>query len=697
MAIDYPDAKPEAPSAYYSPSPEDSRIISEIRGEFADFRRARQPHELQWMVNAAFLRNQSYIEANSALGKLNVPPAPPHRIRLAINRVRPKITARRANFLKNRTKVEVIPATPDQDDRLNARASKRSLDYVWRKDNLEQKKAQAIMTAEYGGKGYWWLHWDPTVMGQVVENDPLTGEPIRQEGIVGDVRVEVGSPYELLIADPTEPLLANQPKILRVKLRPLAEMKARYPEHAAYLTAEVGDAQDVFRYERQIANLNTSGLGGSGMVELRDRGQQGGAAKDGDKVLVIEEFCRPTADYPKGRYRVLVGSVLVKNDEELPYQFWDMSNPFPVVEFVDSPSANQYYSTTLIEQLIPLQREYNLSRSKLAEHLRTSVHPKIIVYKQHRMPDSAWTAESGEVVTLNGVPGLGPPIVVQPPPIAADLWRAIELMRGEFDDISQVFPAAEGKAGTAKSGFQTNLLQEATDRVHQPDVMNMNAALEEALFKIRRIQKLGYTTARLISAVGRNFEPEVFEFQSSQIDEHADIRVESNLALPDNKALRITSIMDMVDKGLMGNMQNPEDRRRTLSLMELGGPDDAIDDARQDEDLARIENREFQIGKPVPNPNFWESHRVHYDIHTDLLKSPEARKWPHERRMMVVQHVIGHLALFDPLAAGEAAMMYQLPVPPQAVVAQQQMAQQQMMQQGGPPAPPGSAPAGPPA
>lgn len=661
----------------YSPTPEQQQKISLVRDKREKFRKVRQPHEQQWFVNNAMLRGQQYVEWSVRDQKLTVPPAPPHRIRLAINRVKPKIKARRSKWLKNRTKLEVYAASPDVSSRLDARASKKALDYVWRKDNLEKKKRLAMMQAEVCGKGFWWIYWDANKIGRVQITDELTGQPSLQEAVLGDVCVEVGSAYEVLVGNPSVPTLAGQPEILRVKLRPMDDVKGRYPEFAPFITPD-SNQEDLFRYEKQISTLNASGFGGFGLVEIRDKGNLG-VDQAKTMVLVTEYFEAPCPSYPKGRYMVLAGNVLVKEQDFLPYGFHDLENPFPCVEFVDDPSPSQFWSTTLIEQLTPLQREYNLARSKLAEHIRISVHPKIIVFKQHRMPKNAWNSEPGEIIELLAAPGIPPPIIVNPPALSADLWQAIQLVKGEFDDISGVFPAAEGKPGGATSGFQTNLLQEATDQVHQPDLINLHMALEEAALKIRRVMKEGYTTPRVVTAIGKSMEPEVTEFYNDQIDEFAEIRIEGSGALPDNKAIRINMVKEMFESGLLGPPDTPDAVRKALSFMDLSGPEDALDDARIDENQANIENNQFTKGEKVTNAEFYEDHSVHYKVHTNLLKSSETRQWPEEQRMALIVHVISHLDHFDPNAAAEAALQYNLPIPPNALRMQQQMMQQQQM------------------
>lgn len=644
----------------YEPTEEQQEIISEIESKFSRWRSTREPHEGQWFVNTAMERGQQYVEWSTTDARLTTPPAPKHRVRLTINRIRPKLQARRAKFLKNRQMPIVVPASPEHADQLDARASTKALEFQHDRLQLEKKFREAIVWAERTSRGYWWFYWDPLVKGRVLMVDPATGQENIQESQLGDVCIEVGSPFEVLVADPGAHSLAQQPEIMRVKLRPLQEMKGRYPDFADFIQPESGD-KSFFRYETQIAKLAPSGSFGSGVLEDR----KGTAKGEGhDLVLVREHFIRPNAKYPNGAYRLMAGKVLLIERQELPYGFSDMENPFPVSEFVDVDTVGQYWGTTVLEQLIGIQREYNLVRSKVAEQLRVMAFPKLLAAKQHNIPPSAWTSEAGEFVEYLAIPGIPPPTPWHPPNIAADAWRTIDLIKSEFDDITQIYPSAEGKVAGATSGFQTNLLQEATDLVHAPDMRAHELALEEAYNKIRRMMKLGYTEPRLLTVIGRHYEPEIVEFSESQINEYAKVRIQTGSMLPDLKAARIDAGMKLYESGVLGDPADPAVRRRVLSLIDAGSVEESVDIARADESQARLENSDIEKGKPLNPPEFFEDHQTHYETHTYKLKSPEVRSWPQERKLALISHTIEHMMFINPQQAMLLQQQYGL-MPPQ--------------------------------
>jgi hypothetical protein len=655
---------PDQSDDTYEPTEDEQTLISEVTEKFDRWRQNRRPHEVQWFVNTAFLRGQQYVAWSDTEQRLAVTPAPSHRVRLAVNRIFPKVRARLAKFLKQRPQPIVVPASTDRDDTLNARATQKALDYLWRKLRLEGRYKEALIWASMCGKGFWWFSWDPTVRGRVSIDNEL-GQSVPQEAEVGDVVVEAGSPFEVLVANQEIARIADQFEIMRVKLRDLSDLKARFPDHAAFLKSE-GNSSEIFHYEKQIATLSAKGVSGLGMLEDRVRGGVGAKSSISTYIIVKELFQRPSPKYPKGRYVMVAGSVLLKAQEELPYNLANEPNPFPCVEFIDVSSAGQFWGTTVIEQLIPLQKEYNLIRSKIAEQLRMLAFPKIFVAKQHQIADSAWTSEAGELIEYVALPGLPPPTPFIPPNIAADAWRVLDLLKEEFQDVSHIYPVSEGSVGAATSGFQTNLLQEAADSVHAPDIRNHELSIEEAAWKCRKLMKQGYTTPRLISIAGRNYAPDVFEFSSDEIDEDADIIVQAGSALPTLKGAKIKSVLELWDAGILGDQNDPENKRRTLGMLDMAGMEGAYELARRDEDQSRLENDNMRKGIPVQAPEFYEAHAIHYSFHTDQLKAADTQSWPPERRQQLLAHTLQHFKFINQAAAFQLAQEHGMPdlIPP---------------------------------
>lgn len=624
---------------------DDKDVVTEVDTYYEAWRAIRRPYEIQWFVNAANIRGTTQnTRFNPLTNKLETKNTPTHRSRNSINRILPKVRARLAKFVKSRPLPQVVPANTDRQSVMDAKATEKVLDYQWRRMGLETKYEDAILWAMTTGKSFWWIRWDTSIPARVQMPGPeLGGDGSIVQVPLGDVVIENGTAYELLVQDPGIPRIGDQPRIMRIKSRPVAEVEQRYQLAPGTIK---GDSQvtDLFQFQRQIAELGARNTVG---YFITDHDPADGKYTN---VIVKELFCRPSAEYPKGRYVVVAGGQVLKNEDELPYDFGQHSNPYPVIEFTDTMTAGQFWPTTMVEQLIGIQKEYNDLRNKVAEQLKLQMHPKLLVPKQANLAPNAYNSEAGEKIEFTFLPGMMGPTFLQPPRVSDDVWRAIDAIKNEFDELTSIYPASVGATGdNGESGFQTNLLQEASDSVHAPDIRRNELAIEEAAFKIRRLMAQGYDVPRLISIVGKNSQPDVFEFSADNIDEFAHVIVQAGSALPTLKAARAKMIMEMHQAGLFGNPQDPETNRRVLGMLEIGGGvEDATDVLRRDEDQARLENMDVSKGMTIDPPMPWENHQIHYEFHTDQLKSPEIKSWSPAQRDELVRHVILHARFINP-------------------------------------------------
>lgn len=643
----------------YVPTADDQARMRLVEDRWEVGQQNRRPHEGDWFVVGAFLRGHQRVEWSQNDGKLITPPSPRSTVPVTINMMQPKDRARKAKFLKNRPVPTVRPATNDLKDRLDARGTTKALEFAWRKGQLEAKYALALNWARITDHGYWWFSWNPTSQARLAVKDEMTGESQVHIAPVGDLDVEVGSPFEVVVADPTLPFIGMQPWIIRIKRRALSFCEARFKQKAKFIKPdgeEISGEAAGDRYAQQLGRLASTG-NGIGLA-LSPAQSNDGKGKGEPWVLIKEYFEKPCAEYPKGRYMVVGGGVLLRMQDEIPYFSDFETNPYPCVDFQDFEQAGQYWGTTINAQAVPIQREYNNLRTGVGDHNRLMKHPKLLAYRQHNLAPGTWTNRAGEVIIANWVPGLPPVTPWVPPPINADVWRTLEMCKVELDDIYQIYPESEGQVGKSTSGFQTNLMQEANDAVHTPDIRAHERCIEEAAYKIRRLMKLGYSPSRLLTVMGKSMEPEVFEFHRDDIDEAAEIVVEAASALPQLKAARMQAVMEMWTAGLLGDPADPAARQKALAMLEMGTNEDIYDSARRDEEFAMLENRQFEDGVQVQAPEFYQNHDVHYRVHTDALKSASAGMWPVERQIAIRRHIIEHIFFVNPNAAMEHAMRY---------------------------------------
>lgn len=666
MALDSRTGRTDDKIPAYEPTPEEAEWLTRLNDFYERGYMDRRVQEGAWFLAAAYFRGNQSAVWSDADQRLLLPPGPRRR-REIINQMQRKVLSRRAKFLRNRPKPEVRPATPDIEDKLNARYTQRALDFQQRRLNLEQAYDDALMWGMLASRGYIWLYWNPEIKVRANDPDMLTGQTSVVEAKLGDIELEVGSPFEFIAGDPAQPHLSTQRAIMRCKIRTLDEIKQRYPEKGLFVKSDDGMYEESMRQAKYISGLASGGWATavSGVfTRSYARGSDTSAQLYKDRALVKEYFERPSPEHPDGLHIVTSNGVILKIEETLPEGFADMANPFPCVDFPDVLHPGQYWGSTIAEQLIGPQQSYNRLRTILDRHLRRGSYPKIIVDRRHRLAEGAWTDEDNEIVEVTNVVGIPPPQPWSPPSVAADVWRTINILTQEFDTVSGIYREAEGQFGKASSGFQTNLLQEATDSVHQPDIMVHMRSLEDLYRKMRRMMKKHYIAKRLITISGRNTEPEVFEFSEANIDEYADLVIETGSMLPELKSARIQSILELWRQGVYGPPNDPSALRNVQKHLEFGTREELYDFAAADEERARLENLRFQQGQDTAPALFCDNHDLHYQLHADDMKKAQARGEPWNVTIFRVKHMLTHARYINPEAAMQIAAEYSLPVPP---------------------------------
>ena len=653
----------------------DVTLAAEVKHKYDMWRQMRRPYEVQWYLNASALRGFPDVRFNAQTSSLEVKKEPAHRQKLRLNYIKPKYVARVAKYTRSLPNPTVIPATTDREDIMNAKATQKALEYSTRVHGLRQRFMQVMQSVPVTGKAFMWIRWDDRAIGK--QRTEVGTEPIS-----GDVKIDFGSAFEFLCADPGIERLEDQPEIMRAKMVPVKEIEERYPEKAGMINAE-GAENDLFFYQREIADLGTRsmGIGSRTMIQTNP-----------SYVLRIELFTKPCGAYPNGRYIVVAGNQVLKALDYLPGEFKNVSNcPYPCVEFVDDVAPGQFWPDAFIERLISLQSEYNQYRSQLKEHLSLHFFPKLIEWAQMNLAPEAYNSEAGEKIKATYVPGIPALQFLQPANVVGDVWNILQTIKKEFDDLTLIYPSSMGGAGTATSGYQTNLLQEAADQVHGPAVQRNALALEEVYIKIRHLMKQYYSLPRLVSVAGKNNIPEVYEFSAESIDENADVIVEPESMLPPLRSARMDMIRQQFADGVWGNPQDPKTQKKIQRMLKTGWSDFDVDYDQRDYEQAQYENVKMIKGMPLTKPAAWENHEIHWEQHTDLFKSPETERWGQEQWMVNVLHALVHLNYINPqsamMMAGEYGLqqglmmmqqMHQLPIQTQQQLGQPAMGGQAM-------------------
>ncbi len=301
--------------------------------KYRTIKTARSSIERQWYINLAFYFGKQYVQlittSSNASGnnfRLNVPQAPPWRVRMVANKIRPIIRTELAKVTAQKPTATIYPASTEDKDIFAARAGEHIWESAYRQKKIKNILRRAMFWTLICGNGYIKDYWDPTYVAM------NTNAP-------GDIIIVPETPFHVFIPDFREEDLEGQPYLIHASTKSPEWVNAHYGKllNGKSVNPNTGGATDIL--ENSFLNL----VGASQLTK--------------DSVLCLEVWLKPGVHklFPNGGMFTLLGDQIVQmHDSGWPYKH----NEYPFTKFDHIPTG-KYYSDSVITDLIPLQKEFN--------------------------------------------------------------------------------------------------------------------------------------------------------------------------------------------------------------------------------------------------------------------------------------------------------------------------------------------------
>lgn len=558
----------------------------------------RQPEERQWYMNLAFLLGYQNIRWIPELSKFRAggdPNDPPHRKRYVGNKILPNVMRGVGKLTRNRPIPVVIPATSQDNDRNKARVSEKVLAHLYRLLKMQGLNQELFMNMFIYGSAFKDHLWDPTA-----------GKKISEEDNIGEVAVEVLSPFSILVP-PGSRDMADVNKLVKLKSRSLDWIRERYPVWGPLVEAESKAGET--SAETELRNLIQNPA-----YSYEDKGMSN--KKEG--FCTVKEYRQaPCKDYPNGLL-VVVANKIVLESHDLPFQYFIDNKRLGIVKYDFIKIPDKFWGVSPITDAIPPQIEYNKTRSIVHEH-KNIFKGKWIIAKGHGIKSVSPDNETGEVIVYDEKKAANapPPHQSSPTPLPSYLENDIER---SIQDIQDTFSQHEiSKAQTPAgitSGVALEVLAEQDDTPYGPIVHRFEECESEAAMYLLNIVKEKYDEPRQLILVGENKEIQVQDFIKSE-DMPTDVIIQPGSALPQLKSSKIANILDFASKGVFG----PEDKKGIIKALEFGELENFFEEINVDEQRAIQENQKLESDNLIPERISIDNPVVHLGKHEEWLKS----------------------------------------------------------------------------
>jgi len=641
-----------------------------VEDQFKKCKQIREDHETQWYLNLAFYTGKQYVRplrSGTAI-VFQTPKAPPWRVRLVINRVRGIIRTEIAKLIAQRPTAYVIPATGEEQDKAAARAAEQIWEAAYRDKEIKKLLRRVLWWGTICGNAFLKSYWDQSAGDK--QQHPETG----QEFAIGDVKMEVVSPFHLLVPDLTIEEIEEQPYVIHSTIKTAEYVKRTY---GVDVSPKVSATDELFRTEF-----------------LNIKNDASVTKKDG--VLCHEVWIKPYGHklFPRGGLLTVVDSQVVQRVDGYPYPHGE----YPFAKF-DHIQTGKFYADSVITDLIPLQRELNRTRSQIIESKNLMAKPQLMAPKGSIDPRKI-TSEPGQVIQYQ--PGLNPPTPLPIQSLPSYVLQEVDRLVQDMDDVSGQHEISRGQNPSQVTAYSAlSYLQEQDESKLASSV----ASVEEFVEKVAR-QYLKYVIyywdiPRAVRIVGRDKSVDAAIWKASDLRGNTDIRVEPGSAIPLGKQQRQAFLLDLFKLGAI-------DPNMLFDLLEMNDIRDANDEFLVDKHQAFRENMLMteagavmppdlmqpqmgpdgqEVPPQIPQmflPNSFDNHEAHIQFHNLFRKSQEFDNQPDIVKQLFEHHVNMHqMALmtgFQPTAGmpgGQPGMVLENP--------QQQMMQQEQQE----PPPPG--------
>lgn len=583
---------------------EQEKLAQFIQDQYKRIKNARSTIERDWYYNLAFYFGKQNVQivttAANATGssfRLSTPQAPPWRVRLVSNKIKPIVRTELAKVTAAKPSAVVIPNSDDDKDIFAARAGEQIWESTYSRKRIKNVMRRSLFWTLICGTGFVKDWWDPDA-----HNPDMPELP-------GDFMIEPETPFHVFVPDFREEEMEGQPFVIHASTKSPEWVRSRYGKLADGINPNTAQANGIL--ENAFVNL----------IGAQDLNK--------DAVLCLELWAKPgvVPGYDQGVMATLLGDKVVQIIPFLPYQHAE----FPFTKFTHIPTG-KFYGDSTITDLIPLQKEYNRTRSQIIEAKNRMAKPQLIA-PRGSIDAAKVTTEPGQVIFYT--PGFNPPQPLPLTPLPNYVMEELNRIQADMEDISGQHEITKGRVPPGvSSGTAISYLQEQDDSKLSHTVDSIEDGIEKiARHTLAHVVQY-WDVGRIVKTVGDNAAFDAQVLKASDLRGNTDIRVEAGSALPTSKAAKQAFIMDLMKMGFVEPQEG-------LQVLEIGGISKLYDKIQTDVRQAQRENMRMQNGMPV-GVNTWDNHAIHIESHNRFRKSQAFEVLPPEVAALFEQHVMMH-------------------------------------------------------
>lgn len=598
----------------------------------------RTPFEEQWYTNYAFYKGRQWVvwDRTPIGNRLIDPVVPQNRVRLVSNKIKPIIRRETAKLTNQEPVWYVMPNTSEPADVAASKVAEALSEYILSTAHFGKQRRLATFWTSICGTGFLKTGISPVDNG---------------------IEITPPNPWQVYVPELQTEDIEDQPYVIIAKAMNKNAVETQY---------------DI--------ELSPTNCGSGGMLEQRffsALGIKNPSTNSKDLVAVLEIWTKPgmMKDYPKGGLMVVAGDKLAykyhpKPDSIAVDPMDALTNPvkptlfpykhgeYPLKKMESIPSGG-FYGISVIEDLIPLQKERNKTRSQMIEAKNRTSNPKL-AYTIGAIDPQKVTSQAGQFLPVK--PGFDKPAYIES---SNDQMKPqeIEFLDRDMDDVSS---QSEISKGAVPPGVQAasaiSYLQEQADLSLHYTIQSIADCIEGVGRQALQLAQEFWPEDKIVQIVSKNNTQNAMLFSISDIKDNTDLRIQADSIAPQSRAAKQAFITGLMKDQVITNVQG-------LRYLDMAETTRLYDEAQVDNDQARRENMEIatqkppenqldpstgqpvidpETGTPVPGEvapypvNPYDNHPVHIFEHGLYMKSQEYELLDQVNRSVLLNHWLAH-------------------------------------------------------
>ena len=578
-------------------------ILSFVNRELEKRKNDRQFLENQWRLNANFLVGNQYCEFNQYSGEIKqLDPPFDWQERGIYNVIAPLIETRIANLKKINFRMKTKPNTTDLDDYKKAETSTSLLQYLQVTSDFDTKKNSAIYWNELCGDVFWLSWWDPSKGELYAIEKEINFDASGKMAVTeipyyeGDLDYGLVTSYEVFPENLFKQGVESQRSIIIEQVKTVDEIYDLYGINVKGTTVDTFNITPVkgmlgYGYEGATMGIGTCSVD--------------------DSERVITYFERPSKRYASGRLIIVIGNELIYYGD-LPY------SRIPIVQMQCYEVPGHFFGRSAVENLIPLQREYNSCINRIHEYI------KRIAINQFMVEEDAIDIEEYE--EEGGAPGyiikyrtgMNPPIPVSNASLPAEVMNERITLKNEMEytaGVSQLMVSGNAPQTNMSGTAISNLMEIDNTRLSLTGD-HLRTAVKNLSVLWLEIYKKYVKTKRVINCVGKNNIGSALVWSADDINSY-DVEYTTENELVMSEDMQRQKFIDSYNMGLFTDENGVIPERVKLygiEYMKFGNYSEILNLNLLQMQSAQRENAFFDKGV-IPEVSEFDEHSIHIEEH----------------------------------------------------------------------------------